>query len=46
MTIRDNGDYIRVLLDSDYTTIAGWGGSSKGWCWGLKGEGSAIGVGV
>ena len=25
VTIRDNRDYIRVLLYSYYTTIAGWG---------------------
>ena len=25
MTIRDNRDYIRVLLYSHYTTNAGWG---------------------
>ena len=28
VTIRDNRDYIRVLLYSYYTTITGWGGSS------------------
>ena len=25
MTIRDNRDYIRVLLNSYYTTMTGWG---------------------
>ena len=25
VAIRDNKDYIRVLLDSYYTTITGWG---------------------
>ena len=25
VTIRENRDYIRVLLDSYYTTISGWG---------------------
>ena len=25
VTIRDNRDYIRVLLNSYYTTITGWG---------------------
>ena len=25
MTIRDNKEYIRVLVDSYYTTITGWG---------------------
>ena len=25
MTVRDNRDYIRVLLYSYYTTITGWG---------------------
>ena len=25
VTIRDNGDYIRVLIYSCYTTITGWG---------------------
>ena len=25
VTVRDNGDYIRVLLYSYYTTITGWG---------------------
>ena len=27
VTIRDNRDYIRVLFDSYYTTITGWGSS-------------------
>ena len=26
VTIKDNEDYIRVLLYSNYTTITGWGG--------------------
>ena len=25
VTVRDNGDYIRALVHSDYTTITGWG---------------------
>ena len=25
VTVRDNREYIRVLLQSYYTTIAGWG---------------------
>ena len=25
VTIRDNNDYVKVLLDSCYTTITGWG---------------------
>ena len=29
VTIGDNRDYIRVLLYSHYTTIAGWGGPPK-----------------
>ena len=29
MTIRDNRDYIGVLLYSFYTTITGWGGPPK-----------------
>ena len=29
MTIKDNGNYIRVLLYSYYTTITGWGGPLK-----------------
>ena len=29
MAIRDNKDYIRVLLYSYYTTITGWGGPPK-----------------
>ena len=30
VTIRDNKDYIRVLLYSSYTTITGGGGPPKG----------------
>ena len=30
MTIRDNKDYIRALLYSNYTTITGWGGPRVG----------------
>ena len=26
MTIRDNKDYIRVLLEAYFSTITGWGG--------------------
>ena len=29
VTIRDNRDYIKILLDSYYTTITGWGGPPK-----------------
>ena len=29
VAIQDNKDYIRVLLHCYYTTITGWGGSSK-----------------
>ena len=25
VTIRDDGDYVRILLDSYYTTTTGWG---------------------
>ena len=35
MTIRDNRDYIRVLLYSYYTTITGWGVLVRFWVLGI-----------
>ena len=51
MTIRDNRDYIRVLLYSYNTTITGWGGPPKVLglglegglgCWGLEFRGLGV----
>ena len=36
MTIRDNRDYIKILLDSCYTTITEWGGPPKVYFSGLS----------
>ena len=37
VTIRDHGDYIRVLLYSYYTTITGWGSPPMGCSTGTDG---------
>ena len=36
MTIGDNRDYIRVLLNSYYITITGWGVLLRNRCWRFK----------
>ena len=37
VSIRDNGNYIRLLLISDYTIIMGWPGVLLRWiCWVAK----------